>query len=531
MIDHALKTLDSLARHQIEQHVPGIGTAITDQHQLLDERAYGFANLESQTPLTTRHRFEFGSIGKSFTAIVLLQLAGEGKIDLHAPVTDYLPWFEVQSRFDPITTHHLLTHSAGITGGSDFPGDKHYEIWSLRETETFAAPGERFHYSNLSYKALGVVIEQITGQSYAQNVQQRILDPLGMDETIPYIIHDDRHTYATGYHLRYDDRPWHASYGLVPATWLETDTADGCIVSTPSDLAIYLRMLLNRGDSPSGRILTEAQFQLMTTPYIEMDRDKGWDYGYGIMLMEVDGAKFFGHGGGMVGYTTSMVGLLDGTAGIVTMSNFFADHISIAIPVLQAMSAGEPSEELPTPDPAKIPDAERYAGRFTCDGQSIEIVADGETLTLHHDGVATPLATTFYPGVIAPVEGFDRHLFRLVENDDENVIGLSHGPRFFLKEGAKAPATGTPPEEWSAYEGLYRSYNPWFPCFRVYIRGDQLYLSHPVGGEDLLIPREDGGFDIGESPAPDTITFDTPIDGHTRRAILSAAPYYRFFTE
>ena len=87
LIDHFVA--DSMR----EQATPGLALAITDRDRLLAVRNYGYDNLDARTPVTDDTLFEFGSIGKSFTAICFLQLAAEGKIDLQAPVTDYLPWF------------------------------------------------------------------------------------------------------------------------------------------------------------------------------------------------------------------------------------------------------------------------------------------------------------------------------------------------------------------------------------------------------------------------------------------------------
>jgi CubicO group peptidase (beta-lactamase class C family) len=98
------------------------------------------------------HRFEIGSVGKGFTATLVLQLAVEGLLDLHAPVTDHVPWFRVESSHGPITTHHLLTHSAGLITGSLAFIDARSEVWALRRTRTGTAPGEFFHYSDVGYE-------------------------------------------------------------------------------------------------------------------------------------------------------------------------------------------------------------------------------------------------------------------------------------------------------------------------------------------------------------------------------------------
>ena len=102
---------------------PGLSLMITDREQTLHTGAYGLADIGAGTPVNPRHLFEIGSIGKSFTALLLLRMREQGLIDLHAPVTDYLSWFAVKSDHAPITLHHLMTHTAGIISGTDMAAD------------------------------------------------------------------------------------------------------------------------------------------------------------------------------------------------------------------------------------------------------------------------------------------------------------------------------------------------------------------------------------------------------------------------
>ncbi|MDF2760975.1 MAG: serine hydrolase, partial [Thermomicrobiales bacterium] len=310
----ALSLIDqSIERLMPERGIPGLALAITDRDGLLAHRNYGYADLAALNPVDNETLFQFGSIGKSFTAICLLQLAEEGAIDLDAPVTNYLPWFAVRSPYAPITIHHLLTHTAGIIGGSDFPLDPRFEVWALRDTDA-APPGERCRYSNVGYKALGLLLEAVADKPYAEIVQERIYAPLGMNDSASVITHDLRRRLAVGHVPFYDDRPWRPAHGLAPATWLETNTGDGCLSATATDLAIYLRMLLNEGASPSGRLLSPASFARMRAPHTEIS--PGIPYGYGIIAMEEDGRRLIEHGGDMVGYTSSMMGDVDANIGV-----------------------------------------------------------------------------------------------------------------------------------------------------------------------------------------------------------------------
>jgi len=238
-----------IVQHMAYHGTPSLALAVTDRDQLLHLATYGYADVATQTPLTPDHLFQIGSIGKSFTALAVQQQHAHHHIDLLAPVTAYLPWFAVRSAYAPITVHHLLSHTAGISSGSHFTPSSRYEVAALRDTDTAFAPGTQFYYSNTGYYALGFLLEDLLQHSYADIIQTNILDPLGMTASVPVITHAVRQRLTTGYQYGrlYDDRPTHHSHPLVPAPWIEYTAAAGSIAATPADMAAYVRMLLNRG--------------------------------------------------------------------------------------------------------------------------------------------------------------------------------------------------------------------------------------------------------------------------------------------
>jgi CubicO group peptidase (beta-lactamase class C family) len=330
----AIALLDLYSRQHMQvNNVPGMAVALTGGDRLLYVGTYGFADLAARRPVVPETLFQIGSISKSFTALVLLQLHEAGLVDLQAPVSHYLPWFHVPSRHEPITPHHLLSHTSGIIQGSDFSTEARYEVWSLRETEAIAPPGARFHYSNAGYKALGLVLESVLDQSYGRILYERILGPLGMDATEPVITHDTRRGLAVGYERCYDDRPAHPDHPLVPATWFESATADGSISATAADLATYVRMLINHGRGPRDRLLAEESFALMIGHAVELpeeDREHANFYGYGLEIGELDGHTIIGHGGGMVGYYSAILADLDDRLGAVVLTNGPGDPEEVA---------------------------------------------------------------------------------------------------------------------------------------------------------------------------------------------------------
>src|SRR6266540_4141048 len=303
------KTADPVAhvRRFVERHLstlqaPGIAIGLTSRDGSLGVITVGHANLPARQPVRPAHRFQIGSISKSFTAIAVLQEHEVGRLDLHAPVTEYLPWFNVPSPSAPVTLHHLLTHTAGLPTGQDFTGEGVHELWALRESGLGFAPGTRFHYSNAGYKALGMVLEAVTGHPWWELVRARILDPLHMGSTDPITAPEGRDRSVTGHVPPFDDRPRLPSHGLVPAPWIESATADGTICSTAEDMCAYIRMLLSGGDP----LLSGPSFARLIEPTAEDPQAPGEVYGYGMKTMTVDGRTSIGHTGSTVGFSAWM---------------------------------------------------------------------------------------------------------------------------------------------------------------------------------------------------------------------------------
>jgi CubicO group peptidase (beta-lactamase class C family) len=518
--------------------VPGASVALTDRERTLYAAGIGSSDPVAGIPVDTGHLFQIGSISKSFTAIALLQQRDEAHLDLHAPVSEYLPWFEVRSRFAPITVHHLLTHTAGIVTGMDFTQEGLHEVWALRETEAAWPPGERYLYSNAGYKALGLVLEAVAGQPWWEIVRSRVIEPLGMRETVPIITHDVRRRLAGGWEPFYDDRPWQPQHGVVPAPWLESATADGTICSTASDMAIYVRMLLNRGVGDSGRLLSEENFELLTQRAIAAD-DEGsaaW-YGYGIVTRERHGHTLIGHSGGMVGYAALIVADIDSGFGSVILLNGRGERLDAGLSAIEALEAeanGNPLPPVPeTPDPARIEDASDYAGTYRSGDRSLSFTAEGDRLFLERGRERIRLERAQGDSFLVPHPEFERFALRFERGGNE-VVGVTHGPDWFTNERYTGPAASEHEAEWERYVGHYRSYNPWASNFRVVIRKGALWLIATFSEDHAdgeLIPLGEGSFRLkSEDGSPSGVRFHHVIDGMATRAVLDCAPFYRTFT-
>lgn len=529
----ALEAIDRYIMQAMqEQATPGLALAITDRAGVLATRGYGFANLDARTPVTDETLFEFGSIGKSFTAILLLQLAEAGLLDLHAPVTAYLPWFQTRSSYEPITLHHLLTHSSGLVGGSDFPPDQRYEIWALREVEA-RQPGVKARYSNVGYKILGLVLEAVTGQPYGELVSECIYAPLDMHTSAPAITNAMRRRLAVGYLDFYNDRPWLPEHGFVPAPWLETDTADGSLAASASDLAAYLRMLLNGGAGPHSPILSAQSFALLTTPHVHLGEHP---YGYGLNVAVIDGRQRIGHNGGMVGYISSMIGDVPSGIGVVVFKNSMQETSEIADFALRSIVAAVEGTPLPTPSAPPPLDLTPYPGLYGQGEEHVSVeLADG-ALSLLRQGERIPLRPLGLPPeqdtFLAQHPDLELFPVRFQRGADEQVEALVHGGTWLPIAGYTGPIVFTvPPPEWQAYPGHYRSHNPWNPGFRVVLRQGTLWLIYPWGEEVELRPQGAAFVIDNEPEGPERFVFDTIVDGQAWRVSSPGSEtYYRFFT-
>jgi D-alanyl-D-alanine carboxypeptidase len=491
---------------------PGMSVAATDRRGLLASESYGQANLDAGSPVSRETYFEFGSIGKTFTAVLLLQLRDEGLLDVDETLTRYLPWFEVRSEHGPITIRHLLTHSSGLMVGADMSADSRFDVWALRETETGFAPGSRYLYSNVGYRALGFAVEDLTGMRYAEALRARVIDPLGLRSIDPEITNEGRHRLAVAYARRYDDRPARRTDPWVPAPWLETGTGDGALAGTIEDLAAFLRTLLNHGEG----LLSSEAFELMTTPAIEAD--DGWWYGCGLELR----GREIRHRGSMPGFRATMLGDLESGLGVAVAVNASGER-DLTEEVAETILALYRDTARPrVRDPLAVEDAAAYAGVYVGEAGRLTVTAEDEYLFLDED----PLEPRRDDGFLADRPDLALYLLGF-RRANGRVVAAVHGRDVYPREGVAASADPAPPQEWLAYPGHYRAYNPWYSNFRVVLRSAELIVIFPWGLELALTPLPAGGFRVADEWSAEWLSFDAVVDGAALRADFSGEAYYR----
>lgn len=258
--------------------------------EVILSKGYGFANLEWSIPNTPSTKFRLGSITKQFTAAAILLLAEQGKLALEDPLKKHYP--NAPASWDAITIFHLLTHTAGIpnvTSDADFmqwkmhPSTPEQTLAHVRDKPLDFTPGARMSYSNSGYVLLGLLVERLSGQSYADYVRDSILKPLGMNDTgydVSAVILPQR---ASGYSA--------GTSGNAPYTDMTVPHGAGALYSTTEDLLRWTQGLFG------GRVLSAASLEKMITPHQN-------NYAFGVIVATAGGRRSVSHGGGIEGFNT-----------------------------------------------------------------------------------------------------------------------------------------------------------------------------------------------------------------------------------
>ena len=530
-VTRAAAVPNSTAMHALDRFItgyceamnaPGLTLGLAGAEGPLRASSYGYADIAAKIPVSPSHLFEIGSITKSFVALAILQLHEEGKVDLQAPIHGYLPWLAMETDYGDILIHHLLTHSSGMPDDPPlFPSSPG------RRPRQALKPGTEFHYSNWGYDVLGHLIETLDGRSWAAAVNERILKPIGMLDTAPIITSAVRPRITQSYVPLHDDRPYPRHAPIVPAGNLAVDFAAGSIASTPTDMNLYMQMLLNRGEIRGRRIISEESFKLFSTRHIAAPPfGPAAGYGYGIAVDTLDGHVRLRHTGGMVSFMSAMHLDLDSRFGAFASINAQLGYrpnpvVQLALQLLR--SEKEHTKPPATPEfdaAARVEAAQSYSGVYTSgNGRRIEIKNDSAQLYLIVDGRTIPLQQSGDGSFIADHPGLD--LFPIVfertsdasatnsTGQSRPITALSYGPDWFARAGYQAQVPLEPSPALAKYVGKYYSENPWNGVIRVVQRQHQLW----IGGTEPLTAIGNHLFRVGEQPSsPEVAEFSEWIN-------------------
>jgi len=295
---HLARDVDALLSPLFPSNEPGGAVIVVKDGKILLRKGYGMANMELGVAMDPGMIFRVGSITKQFTAVAVLMLVEQGRLDLSDSITKYLPDYPTQGR--TITIEHLLSHTSGIpsfTELAEWPALQRKDM-SLQEIiDLFKnrplefPPGERWAYSNSGYILLGALIEKVSGESYEGFLAKHVFEPLGMTNSSCDSASRITPLRIPGYEKRGD------GYENAPYVSMTQEFAAGAILSSVDDLAKW-----DEGLS-AGKLLKKETLQKAVTPF-KLASGESTGYGYGWLVSEYEGHPMIEHDGGISGFSS-----------------------------------------------------------------------------------------------------------------------------------------------------------------------------------------------------------------------------------
>jgi CubicO group peptidase (beta-lactamase class C family) len=364
-----------LRRAQADWRMPSVSAAVFRGGEVVWEEALGIASAEPQEAATPGHQYRIGSITKTFTAVLVLQLRDEGRLELAAPLRDFLP----EAPVGP-TVRQALAHLSGFQ--REPPGDiwetmrpptREELIAGLEDAELVLRPAFRWHYSNLAFGLLGELVERRRGAPYADVLRERVLEPLGLSRTtlVPGA------PVARGYLVEpYSDGLRPEPDVVVP----ETTAAMGQLWSTTGDLARWGSFLAAGDDD----VLARSTLDEMTLVQTMVDARR-WTlaWGLGLELVRRGERVFTGHGGAMPGFLAGLFVEREAGIGAAVLTNSSAgpDPEALALDLASDALDALPAEPEPwRPDTGAPPELEPLLGRWWTEGHELVFSVRGGRL-------------------------------------------------------------------------------------------------------------------------------------------------------
>jgi CubicO group peptidase (beta-lactamase class C family)/D-alanyl-D-alanine dipeptidase len=398
-----IATLTQFINEQLaEKDLPAISIALVDDQKIVWQEGFGYANPQTKTPPVENTVYRVGSVSKLFTDIAVMQLVEQGKLNLDAPVTNYIPEFRPRNPFGKaITLRQLMSHRSGLV--RETPVGSYFDpteptlaktIASLNQTSLVYAPETRTKYSNAAIATVGYVLERTQKTPFAKYLQGAVLEPLGMQasrfEPTPAI----KKNLSKAFMWTLDGRTFDAptfELGIAPA---------GCMYTTLTDLSKFMSAMFNGGQGASGRFLKRETLEQMWTPQTDAEGNKT-AYGIGFRISDLQGHRAIGHGGAIYGFATTLSALPDDKLGVVvvaTKDSVNAVTNRIANFALRAMLAAREGKALPQIEKTSAVNPElaiQLAGLYANGEELIELTESAGVLSMFNLKGGSPLRLRF----------------------------------------------------------------------------------------------------------------------------------------
>lgn len=314
------KERPEILEYMQNEHVSGMAIAVVDDKNILWMEGFGYTDWDQRIPVTPDTLFSIQSMSKSFTATAAMFAAQDGLVDLDEPITTYLPDFHVNSIFEEhperrITLRMLLSHTAGFIHEAPYGGNYDHPVYSfekhiasISDTWLKFPVGTRYSYSNLGIDLAGYILQVRSGMPFIQYVQEKVLDPLGMqDSTLDPNRIRHTSTRAIGHQQGQLFSP-PVDFLLIPS---------GGVWTSAVDMARYLQFHINKGALGETRLLGEGLAETMYTP----PSVPAHNYALGVVRTTDHGTRRFEHGGGGFGFNSNMIWYPELKLGAVVLCN------------------------------------------------------------------------------------------------------------------------------------------------------------------------------------------------------------------
>lgn len=326
----------------ISKHIPGAVLLVETKHGKFIGSA-GFKDLEKKQPMSTDVVMPNGSAGKKLTALLIALLADEGIVDLDAPISKYLDkelLSQIQYSYK-MTLRHLLNHTSGIIEYNDIDEyaffKAQYEQRDKVTTDMFPLgfafnqpadfePGKGHSYSNTGYALAGVILERVLKEHPSKAIRNRILEPLKMTSSYSKGVEKHQAELASGFFIN-DEDPF---FPTPLNVWIDTKdiigttaTSDAPLASDVNDMARLLRAIVRKNNVVSESVRTQmiGEEHLIESWGPRFYRASDLYYGLGIWVEEINGRKFYHHGGTEFGYFTQNIYIPEGDVSITAFAN------------------------------------------------------------------------------------------------------------------------------------------------------------------------------------------------------------------
>ena len=306
--------IDSVLQEKYQPNAPGATFLISKNGEIVYKKAFGLSNLDLTLPMHTENVFEIASMTKQFTAISILMLVEKGKLQVDDEITKFIPDYPTNGH--KITIHHLLTHTSGIkdfTRVSGLNAIATQDLSPLELIEFFKnepidfLPGEKMNYTNSGYIILGYIIEKVTGQPYANFVEEQIFKKLGMNSSRYGSHRSVIKNKAYGYHNKdgYVNRR-QVSYSFAYSA--------GGLMSTVNDMFTWQEAIKNN------LLINKETTEKVFAKYV-LNNGEPVNYGYGWHIKEKNGIATREHGGHFFGFKSMGVYLPSDDIYVIGLSN------------------------------------------------------------------------------------------------------------------------------------------------------------------------------------------------------------------